>query len=218
MASFCSKCGAALTPDRQFCAACGTPVTPVASPVGVGVPLNTPPPPAFVQVKSGTSAVKVILIVVAVVVVLGILGVGAFGFFVWRIAHSARVSGPNGQVTVNVPGGSITTNPSDSFSTSDLGTDVYPGAEPGKGSMRMSLPNGSMVTAVYVTSDSKDQVVAFYKGKFGSGTSIFDNAKTAILTLNKANHESVMVTVSANSSEYGGKTQIHIVHSTSNTP
>ena len=37
-----------------------------------------------------------------------------------------------------------------------------------KGGMRMTLPTGTMVTAVYVTSDSKDQVSAFYKGKLGS--------------------------------------------------
>ncbi len=32
----------------------------------------------------------------------------------------------------------------------------------------MSVPTGSVVTAVYVTSDSKDQVLDFYKSKFGS--------------------------------------------------
>jgi hypothetical protein len=211
VARSCAKCGAEVSPERPFCAACGAQVAP---PAGMGVPVQPPVAP----VRSGTSAVKVILIIVAVFVGLGILGVGAFGFFVWRVAHSVHVSGPNGQVTMNVPGGSITTNPSDSFSTSDLGTDIYPGAQPGKGSMRMSMPNGAMVSAVFVTPDSKDQVVAFYKGKFGSDVSVFDNAKSAIITLNRGKQESVMVTISADSSQYDGKTQIHIVHSTNNKP
>ena len=79
----------------------------------------------------------------------------------------------------------------------------------------MSLPTGSMVTAIYVTSDSKDQVVAFYKSKLGDGATVMDSADGAIVTLNRGQQESVMVTVTANSSQYSGKTQIAIVHTTS---
>ncbi len=80
----------------------------------------------------------------------------------------------------------------------------------------MDLPTASMVTGVFVTSDSKDQVVAFYKDKLGSGTSVYDSANTAMLTLNKGQQESIMVTVSANSGQDDGKTRISIVHSKSN--
>jgi hypothetical protein len=75
-----------------------------------------------------------------------------------------------------------------------------------------------MVTGVFVTSDSKGQVVDFYKGKFGSGVSVYDTAGGALLTFNKGNQESVMVTVSSNSSQDGGKTRISIVHTKSNKP
>lgn len=207
MANFCSKCGAELAAGAQACTACGTSVTagPVVAPVQ---PVAAPP-------RSGNNAVKIILIIVAVFVGLGILGAGAFGFFVWRVAHAVRVSESGKQVTLSTPGGSFSANTAENISASDLGTDVYPGAQSGKGSVRMSLPTGSMVSAVYVTSDSKDQVLAFYKDKFGSDASVFDAPTGSVITLNKG-QESIVVTVTVSQSEYDGKTQIHIVHTTSN--
>ena len=154
------------------------------------------PPPS-----SGTSAVKIILIIVAIFVGLGIIGVGAFGFMAWRIARSVHVSGPNGEVSVSTPGGTITANPNERYSASDLGTDIYPGAQ--------------SATAVFVTPDSKDQVVSYYKDKFGSQASIFDSANSAMLTVEKSKQETVMVTVTPNSSQHDGKTQITIIHTTS---
>jgi nitrate reductase NapE component len=156
------------------------------------------PPPS-----SGTSAVKIILIIVAIFVGLGIIGVGAFGFMAWRIARSVHVSGPNGEVSVSTPGGTITANPNERYSASDLGTDIYPGAQSAKGGMRLTLPTGSSVTAVFVTPDSKDQA------------SIFDSANSAMLTVEKSKQETVMVTVTPNSSQHDGKTQITIIHTTS---
>ena len=82
--------------------------------------------------------------------------------------------------------------------------------------MRMELPTGSMVTGVFVTSDSKDQVVAFYKTKFGSGASTFDTSDGAILTLPKGQQESVMVTITAKPSQNDGKTKVVIVHTKNN--
>jgi hypothetical protein len=213
VANFCAKCGAEQSSDKQFCTACGAPAAVTAA---VAMPAQQ----AVVPPKSGSSALKIILIIVAVLVGLGILGAGAVGFTVWRIARAVHVSGsgPNSQVSLNLPGGAITANTTENFSASDLGTDIYPGAQPGKGSMRMTMPSGSMVSAVFVTSDPKDQVVSFYKGKLGSDASVFDYASSASLSLNKGKQESIMVTITSSPAQYDGKTQIHIVHSTSNKP
>jgi hypothetical protein len=213
MANFCAKCGAELSPDKQFCTACGTPVAPYTAVVQGNQPMAAPPMAPLPS--SGPSAVKIILIVVAIVVGLGILGAGAFGFMVWRVAKSVHVSGPNGEVSINTPGGAITANPNEKFSASDLGTDIYPGAESTKGGMRITLPTGSSVTAIFVTSDSKDQVVSYYKDKLGSQASVFDSANSAMITAQKGKQESVMVTVTANSSQHDGKTQITIMHTKS---
>jgi zinc-ribbon domain len=211
MASYCAKCGAEVPSDKQSCTACGAPLAAFA-PVATFSPVSAYPQPVAPPVKSGTSAVKIILIIVAVFVGLGILGAGAFGFFVWRIAHAVHVSGSGDQATVSLPGGTITANSSENFSASELGTDIYPGAKSGKGSMRMNLPNASMITAVYDTADSKEQVLNFYKSKLGGGASVIDTQDGAILTLTKGEEESVMVTISSKSSENDGKTRISILH------
>jgi hypothetical protein len=205
VASFCAKCGSEVSPDKQFCTSCGAAaVPPVAS-----QPVVAPAP-------SGSSALKIILIIIAVVVGLGVLGLCAAGYSAWRIARAFHVNGPGGQVTMSTPGGTFTANPEQSYTASELGTDIYPGAQGTKGGMRMELPTGSMVTGVFVTTDSKDQVVAFYKSKFGGNVSVFDSADGAVLTLTKGDKESVMVTVSAKPSQNDGKTQIAIVHTKSN--
>jgi len=218
MASFCAKCGTELSPDKQFCTSCGAPVAPfvpVASSFQPVAPVVAAAQPVAPRAGSGTSAVKIILIIVAIFIGLGILGAGAFGFMVWRVARSVHVSGPNGEVSVNTPGGSFTANSNEHFSASDLGVDIYPGAESAKGGMRITLPTGSSVTAVFVTSDSKDQVVSYYKEKLGSQTSVFDSSNSAMLTAEKSKQETVMVTVTPNSSEHDGKTQITIIHTIS---
>jgi hypothetical protein len=223
LASFCTKCGAAVSTETQFCTSCGAPtasaaVNPAANPPPYppAYPPAAYPPPASAPPSSGSSAIKIILIVVAVFVGLGILGVCIFSFTVWRFARAVHLDGPNGQVTVNTPGGAITANQTQTFTAAELGTDIYPGASSGHGSMKMDLPTGSMVTGVFVTPDSKDQVVSFYRSKFGSEASVYDTATGALLTLNRGQQESVMVTVAGNSSQDGGKTRISIVHTKSN--
>jgi hypothetical protein len=166
------------------------------------------PPPA----KSGSSVVKIILIVILIFVGLGILAAGAVGFWVWRIAHAVHVSGPNGQVSISTPGGNITANPDETYTASDLGVDIYPGATTAKGGMKMTMPTGSSVTAIFTTSDSKDQVESFYKSKLGSDATSMDFGPSAILTVKKGDTEQVTVTITSNSSESGGKTQIAISH------
>ncbi len=163
-----------------------------------------------------SSAVKIILIIVAIVVGLGVLGLGVAGYTVWRISRAVHMSGNGSEMTLSTPEGKVNLNTTESYTAAELGTDIYPGAQSVKGGMRMELPTGSMVTGVFVTSDSKDQVVAFYKNKFGSGASTFDTADGAILTLPMGDKESVMVTVSSRRSENDGKTKVVIVH-TKNT-
>jgi len=215
VAIYCGKCGAEVPPNQQSCGACGAPMA--------GGAAYTPVQPAPVQpvaapAKSGPSALKIVLIVVAIIVGLGILGVGAFSYVAYRVVHSVRVSGSgqNAKMTMSLPGGTISANTADTFTAADLGTDIYPGAQSGKGSVRMTMPTGSWVTAVFVTPDSKDQVVSFYKSKFGSEVSVFDSGDSAVISVQKSKQESIMVTVTANKSEYNGKTQIAIVHTISN--
>jgi zinc-ribbon domain len=215
VASFCTKCGAAVSPDVQFCTTCGA--STATAPTGYAAPAPVQysqpyVPPTAVSPNSGGSALKIILIIVAVFVGLGIIGAGIVAFTAWRVAHAIHLDANGENMTLHTPGGTISTNQSKTYSASDLGTDIYPGAQSGHGSMKMDLPTGSMVTGVFVTSDSKDQVLDFYKSRFGSGASVIDTGETAILTLKKGEQESVMVTISARNSGTDGKTRISIMH------
>jgi hypothetical protein len=207
VASFCAKCGAEVPPDKQICASCSAAAA-SAQPTSV----QTTATPA----KSGGSAVKIILIIVAIAVGLGLIGLGVTGYTVWRVSRAFHVNGNGGQMTLNTPEGKVNLNTTESYTAADLGTDIYPGAQSIKGGMRMDLPTGSMVTGVFVTSDSKDQVVAFYKSKFGSAASTFDTNDGAILTLPIGDKESVMVTITGKPSENEGKTKMVIVHTKNN--
>ncbi len=82
----------------------------------------------------------------------------------------------------------------------------------------MSLPTGTTVTGIFLTPDSKDQVINFYKGKFGDDASVMESEDAALLTLKKGEKESVMVTISSKASENDGKTKIAIIHTTTNKP
>jgi hypothetical protein len=108
------------------------------------------------------------LIVIAIFVGLGILGVGAVGFTVWRVAHAIHTSARAWRCVDGHARRHDHRELHEHYSASDLGTDIYPGAQPGKGSMRMTLPTGSVITAIYTTSDSKEQVVNYYKPGWGA--------------------------------------------------
>jgi len=200
MASFCPKCGSALPANEQFCKSCGSAAaTPAAAPV-----------------KSGSSAVKIILIIVAVIVVLFMLVLGIIGYIGYRISRTVHINSADGQMTLQTPEGKVNLNSSQSFTAAELGTDPYPGAQSTRGGMKMDLPSGSMVTGVYLTSDSKQQVVDFYKSKFGSKAMVMESSDGAVVSYNKDQTEAVVVTITANSSRDSGKTRVTITH-TKNT-
>ena len=201
-------------------AATGSQPLPGYTPAGGVPPAGYAPAGSYTQppaapVKSGGSALKIILIIFAVLVGLGILGAGAVGFTVWRVARAFHVNGKNGQVTLNTPSGSVTASNASNFTADELGTDIYPGALSVRGGAKINLPGSSMVTAVYVTSDSKDKVLDFYKSRMGGGASVYDAEESAVLTAKKGDKESVMVTISSKPSEADGKTKIAIMHTKS---
>ena len=185
------------------------------SPVNQAPQVNPAPPPAPWPVgapppKSGPSVLKIVLIVVAVFVGLDIIGAGVVGYGIYRVAHAIHTS-PNGQISINTPGGGISANTTQPVSESDLGIAIYPGASQGKGSLHMNIGGKSMVTANYLTSDSKDQVMAFYKDKAGpNAESVTTDSGGEVTAVNGS--DSITVTVLQSPNINGGKTQITIIH------
>jgi hypothetical protein len=203
------------SPNPQYSASEPPPFQPVAT--TPYQPIAGQPQPAFAPAKSGgNTAVKIVLIIVAVFVCLGILGASIVGYGIWRVSRAVHMNSSTGEAIINTPSGSFSANPTKKFTADELGIDIYPGASQSKEGMRLTLPTGSMIAATYVTSDSKDQVVSYYKDKLGSQATTMDTGDGALLSVNKSKQDSVMVTVTQKESQAGGKTQIHIVHTVNN--
>jgi len=172
---------------------------------------NSPPP------KQGSNAVKIILIIVAVFVCLGIAVVGVAGYGFYRFSKAVHKDLTTGNVSIDTPNGSISAISDAKLTEADLGTAIYPGAEQANGSAKLNFGAGPMVTGVYLTSDPKEKVVAFYKDQLGSGAEDMESGDSALLMLTKANKEAVNITISQRAGQFDGKTHITILHTTPNS-
>jgi zinc-ribbon domain len=214
MASFCSKCGAELSPDTRFCQGCGAPTGLAVPPVGAAhagqVPLA--PGPAVTAPSSGT--LKVVLIIVGAIVCLGMLSAFAVMFGLWRISRSVHVDRAGG-MTITTPAGKFSSGRTSTahLSESEVGAPIYPGAVAEEGGFKLGGDSGTMATYVFRTSDSVQQVLAFYRDKFGPKTSVVETPQGGIVTAAKNDNEGVMVTVGRDENE--DKTSITITHATS---
>jgi len=202
--AFCNSCGATLDGGAKFCIKCGAtqPVGNVSSglssPAPIGVPLAAPP--------KNNNALKIILIVVAVVVGLGILGIAAVSFIGYRIASHTRVRNQNGNVRVETPFGTVQSTTDPDEAASDLGVDLYPGAEVIKGTTsKMNMGNMHTATADFESSDSPSTVADFYKSKVpGANVISSESDHYSIISTDKK----TMLTI--NIEPKNGKTRIHI--------
>jgi len=217
MASFCSKCGAELSPDTRFCQGCGAPTGFAASAVAPidAVPAGqvaVAPAPAVTAPSSGT--LKVVLIIIGAIVCLGMLSAVAVMFGLWRISRSVHVDRAGG-MTITTPAGKFSSGRTSAahLSETEVGAPIYPGAVAEEGGFKLGGDSGSMATYVFKTSDSVAQVLAFYRDKFGPKTSVIETPQGGIVTAAKNDNEGIMVTVGRDNNE--DKTSITITHATS---
>ena len=235
MAMFCTKCGAALSADKNFCTACGAAVAGSGSPPapaeatiypqaaayqspGPSPSPSSYPPAAAVPSKPGGGAVKIVLILVAVVVGAGLLLMMVLAYGAWRISRTVRMNRAGNGITLSTPGGTVTAGGVSTISDADLGVPAYPGAVREDGGVQIHTANGSMVTASYTTADPSSQVLAFYKSKLPENVSVIETGEGAIITSGNRNKDGVMITVTTNPSSTRGKTKIVIVHSKGGQP
>lgn len=156
-----------------------------------GYPPGYYPPP-----KKGPSALKIVLIIVGVLVGLGIIGVAIAGYGVYRLAKSGNLTSSNQPVTA-----------------SELGVALYPGAEQ-QANVHATVLGKDVLTATFLTTDAKDQVIAFYQNALGANVQASSSTNGESFMLDKGNGESVIVTVSQSALRDQGKTQIVVVHTT----
>jgi hypothetical protein len=179
---------------------------------------DTPPPapqqPVGAPPPKSRSALKAVLIFFAVLIGLGAIGGGILSYVFSHIAQSVN-TGSSDQAAAaakNTPAPTMTADSSDKFTESDLGIAIYPGAEPGEGGMRMDMGGKTLVSAIFLTQDSKEQVIAFYKDKVGPVAQMMMTTKGTEFILNNNTGDSVTVTIQQTPGTNDGKTQIAIVH------
>ncbi len=140
------------------------------------------------------------------------LVVGVIGYGFWRISRTVHKSA-NGQYTVSTPGGAITASTAQPVTASELGIAIYPGATQGKGTLHMTVAGKSMVTANFLTSDSPDKVMAFYKDQAGPNAEVMTTDTGGYINVNNGS-DSITITVVQQANQNNGETQITIVHTT----
>ncbi len=153
------------------------------------------PPPESFGVHSGKSkspVVKAVLITVAIFVGLGVIGVGILGFGAWYLAKSVH------------------SVPSATFTASDLGIAIYPGAEPSLRGSRMELAGKTILSAAYITTDSADKVIAFYTEKAGPSAHFITTSHGSEFRLTNAPGDFTTVKVMRVPDGSGGRTYIMI--------
>jgi zinc ribbon protein len=160
--AFCNSCGVSLDPGTKFCNKCGAAVS-AATPGAVAASAAGTPAPTQ---GGGSGVLKVILIVVGVFVILGVLAVSTVAFIGWRVARNMHVKQEGNHVKIDSPFGSMETSRNPEDIARDLGVDVYPGAQAERnGSATATFAGIKTASAVFKSSDSVDQVSAFYKAK-----------------------------------------------------
>jgi hypothetical protein len=78
----------------------------------------------------------------------------------------------------------------------------------------MTIAGKNVLTATFLSADSKDQVVAFYQNALGPNAQASSSTNGESFMLDKGAGESVIVTVSQSALRDQGKTQIVVVHTT----
>ena len=228
MAKFCTKCGSPLAEDVQFCINCGAsaataPATPPAAPVPA--PSTTSPPAvaapaaaagmaAVPAAKAGSPIVKIVLIVVGVLILLTAVGIGSCVYIAYRIKQRGSAimqSATSGRTGFGSPEVQIEKGGSGSEAEAIATADVppYPGATATEGGGSLGAAGFGIAAQEYETSDSVDQVVAFYKEKLGNKLSIHESGGNAVLQVKTGANS--MTTITLSRDEAAGHTKINIM-------
>jgi hypothetical protein len=195
--AFCNFCGATQEAGARFCPKCGT-----AAQVSAAIPVAAAPVPA--AQPQNNSVLKIVLIVVAAIVLLGMIGVGAATYIGLRIARHTHIENKDGNVRVQTPFGTVQSTNDPDEASHNLGIDLYPGARVLKGNTA-TMGGMHTVEAEFESSDSAEQVMAFYTSKLpDANVTTKDQNRYTIVSTDKKN----LITIHIEPED--GKTRITI--------
>lgn len=181
MARFCASCGTQVAEDIMFCSQCGAAIA-AAEPTVADVslqPARVEPPaavpaPAAVPPPAKSPFLKIVVIVVLVFGLLAVAGIGTCVYIGYRakkaVTDQIKLDEGGKGIEIPTPGGTIRMGEnSDKTPTEVGGVPVYPGAKATEGGGQLSFGDKFQFGGQeFLTDDSVDQVVGFYKEKYGS--------------------------------------------------
>jgi zinc-ribbon domain len=208
MAKFCGQCGAPVEESVKFCSKCGAKVPdavpPVeaaaATPAAPAQPASQAPPPAPSSIpvpaaatvaagpKKSSPIVKILLVVVGLFVFIGVAGMGTCVYIGYRakqkisaMADQAKKEG----FSLETPQGSVGASGSSAKTAEAATRDVppYPGATPTESGGGLTFgASGGVSVQEFETPDSVEQVLAYYKDKFGPKINVVEAMGNAEFT------------------------------------
>jgi hypothetical protein len=164
---------------------------------------------------------KIILIVVAVIIFLILLAAASCAYMFYRAKQKVtqfekqvqtsfpsrmgtREVQPQPMAPPQTPGGFPTRG---AGTTVDMGDLSYPGATLGQGGNQMIPGAGGIKVQEYLTGDSVDTVMAYYKGKLGANAIVTQSGGNAVLQVGGTGG---LTSISIVSDSASGKTKITI--------
>jgi len=225
MARYCSSCGAAAEEGLAFCSQCGAALAapepaaaeaPPAPPAGPAVP---PAAPAAAPAKKSGSLVKIILIVVLVFVFLAVAAVGTCVYVGYRakkaVTDHIKIDEDGKVLEIPTPEGPITLGGTPAETPKEIGgVPVYPNATAlGRGGQLSFGDKFQMGGQEFETDDSVDDVLAFYREKYGSELNEVKSGDHYRLSVNTGTPQQPhSVTIDILPDAASGKTKIVMAH------
>ena len=197
MAKFCGKCGSPRLEGMAFCTACGAVLDPPIEraapsprprrPAAAAAGRESPEPPAPRPITPRAVALRSGVGIATVLILLLMAGALGCAYFIYRNKDS--VTEFVKEVEESLPG--------QAGPPVVMDVPPYPGATPMKGQSEVSLGLGKAKVEAYTTPDSVQQVVAYYKEKFGPGAEVSETGSFLLVQTSGSNGV-IDVTIAAN--------------------
>jgi hypothetical protein len=202
MPKFCTSCGSPMEESMKFCPKCGAqlgapsapaPAAPAAAAPPSAAPTAAPipgaPGVAAPAVKAGSPILKIVLIVVGVLVLIGAIGTVTCVYFAYKarqrltgmVETAKTMTSRQGTPEISLQKGG---EGSEAEAAATVDVPPYPGATATEGGGQFSFGGaGGISSQEYETSDTIEQVLAFYKEKLGSKIRVQESEGNAMFTL-----------------------------------
>jgi hypothetical protein len=177
------------------------------------------PPPAPAPAKSSSPVLKIVLIVILLFVFLGVAGIATCVYIGYRakqaVTEKIKIDEDRKTIEIPTPQGPITLGGPTGETPEEIGgVPVYPGAKALESGGHFSFGDRLQIGGQeFETEDSVDDVLAFYRGKYGSELNETRAGDHYRLAIDKGTKQQPhVVTIDVHRDPESGKTRIMMAH------